>query len=64
MSENYPHVNFQAADGRFGLLLVFLTAFSCSHALDLQAAELLVGAASTVSRPTSLWLSRDSSTRG
>jgi hypothetical protein len=51
MTENQQQFKFHAAYGRFCVLVVCLTALWCSHVRDLQAAELLVGAASTSITP-------------
>ena len=51
MIENHQQFNFHAAHGRFGVLVVCLTALWCGHVPGLQAAELLVGTASTSITP-------------
>ncbi len=51
MSENHQQLNFHAALERFGVFVACLTVLWCCHVPDLQAAELLVGVASTSITP-------------
>ena len=51
MIENRQYLNYHAVRARFAALAICLTALSNSYGPGLQAAELLVGAASTSITP-------------